>query len=164
MKDRTRGDFRPVREKSIDEIEGRSLEPPYVSGMVERIAQARREPIGRLGLLDLRLLVSQREAPRYLLPLALEHLERDPLADAGIYRGDLLRAVLRNDDTYGADAELRVRVRGVLAAAVARLERIQPTPDGELPDPDEPDEFDRMELEPDLRAALAALDASGGAV
>jgi hypothetical protein len=154
MKQRARPDLRPIREKSLDELEGVSMRPPYVSGMVEHIADARRVPVGRLELLDLRLLLSQQQAPRYLLPVALDRLEADPLMSAGLYTGDLLRAVLRNEDTAAGDGALRDRLRAVLSAALARLERVGPTSIGALPGPDE---FDRRDLEPDLRAALARL-------
>jgi len=152
-------DFRPMREKSIDELEGVSMRPPFPSGMVERIAEARRVPIADLSLGDLRLLVSQGVALSYLLPITLEHLDRQPLVRAELYAGDLLSATLHAEDRYGMTPEQRERLRGVTLQALDRLSHVGPTDwNSDAPyDPNEPDEIDREGLEPKLGEALNRL-------
>ena len=125
MTRQTAGDFRPMREKSIDELQGVSLRPPYVSGMIARIDRARGVPIGELSLGDVRLLVSQGEALSYLMPLALEKLEVAPLRSAELYAGDLLLAALHAHEKFGETPALTARLRTVVAAALDQLSRIR---------------------------------------
>ncbi|MGW1271475.1 contact-dependent growth inhibition system immunity protein [Streptomyces sp. NPDC002491] len=57
----------------------------------------RRRPIGELTVEDMRLLIGQDIGLPYLLPLALEVLRDDPMAEGHMYEGDLLSAVLTRD-------------------------------------------------------------------
>jgi hypothetical protein len=149
-------DFRPIAEKSIDELEGHSMPPPFASGLTQRIAVARRVPLRRLSIEQLRLLIGQGEAAVYLLPIALDRLDQDPLAEGDFGRGDLLMAVLRAEHYWFGQLGLRGRMRGIIDRALTRLGEVQPVewPAGELSDPAAPDEVDRRNLEPELRAAL----------
>ncbi len=75
----------------------------------------RRRPIGELTVEDLRLLIGQDIALPYLLPLALEVLRDNPMAEGDMYEGDLLSAVLtRNSavwtESSGLGRELRLIV------------------------------------------------------
>ena len=158
--------MQPMRRKSVDDLEGVSLPPPYPTGMVERIARARRVPIGELPLGDLRLLVSQGEAVPYLMPLALEHLDRDPLLWAELYNGDLLLAAVHALEKYPEAAPFAERVQNIVALGLDRLARIEPTDwESNAPlDPEAPDESTRAHLEPQLRGAIDRLRASRPAV
>jgi hypothetical protein len=62
--------------------------------MVDRCHVLRKDPIGRLSAADLRLLLGQDIGVRFLMPLALETLEADPLTEAEYYPGDLLNAAM----------------------------------------------------------------------
>jgi len=62
--------------------------------MIERCHALRKVPIGRLSSADLRLLLGQAVGTRFLMPLALEVLEADPLTEAEYYPGDLLNAAM----------------------------------------------------------------------
>jgi hypothetical protein len=77
----------------------------------------RRKPVGALGTEELRTLIGQREGVPVLVPLALETLERDPLAEGDYYPGDLLTAMLRKvpAEHWAANPAQRERL-----AAVAR--------------------------------------------
>jgi hypothetical protein len=75
----------------------------------------RTRPIGTLGTEDLRILIGQGIGLPWLVPLALETLEVDPLAEGDCYPGDLLASVL------GVPAEFwlhewkwRDRIRAIL--------------------------------------------------
>lgn len=159
-------DIRPMQEKSVDEIEGATLAPPYLTGMIERIARARALPMGALELGDLRLLVSQGEALQYLMPLTLDHLERTPLIWAELYVGDLLIAALHAHHQFNETPAAGGRLQALVERALDQLSTIGPT-DWEAAgpfDPNAPDEIDREQLEPKLRDALAQLTASRPAV
>jgi hypothetical protein len=158
--------MRAMRQNSIDELEGASLPPPYPTGMVERIARARGVPIAQLPLGDLRLLVSQGHGVEHLLPLALEHLERDPLLWAELYNGDLLLAALHAQAKYPEAAGFTARLRAVVSLALERLSAIGPTDwaSDEPIDPRAADEISREHLEPELRAAAGRLRSSRPAV
>ncbi|WP_410668246.1 contact-dependent growth inhibition system immunity protein [Amycolatopsis sp. cmx-4-68] len=49
---------------------------------------------------DLRVLLLQQEGVEVLTPVALTHLEQNPLAEGAFYPGDLLAAVLKIPRTY----------------------------------------------------------------
>ena len=71
--------------------------PGFRSYLVTRCHALRRVPIGQLSVEDLRMLISQGIGLKYLLPLAIETLEDDPLAEGDFFPGDLLSAVLKRD-------------------------------------------------------------------
>lgn len=64
-------------------------------------------PVGTLTVEDLRLLIGQDIGLPVLLPLAVEVLRDNPLAEGDMYEGDLLRAVLtRNPAVWSTYPEL----------------------------------------------------------
>lgn len=73
-------------------------EPTYPSHLVTEYHRLRKVPLGLLEVEDLRLLIGQTQISEnsfiYLIPLALEHLERNPWAEGAFYEGDLLHTVL----------------------------------------------------------------------
>ncbi|RPK56363.1 hypothetical protein EES42_41095 [Streptomyces sp. ADI95-17] len=67
----------------------------------------RSRPVGTLTVEDLRLLIGQDIGLPVLLPLAVEVLRDNPLAEGDMYEGDLLRAVLtRNPAVWSTYPEL----------------------------------------------------------
>jgi contact-dependent growth inhibition (CDI) system CdiI-like immunity protein len=161
MKKVARPDLRPKRDKTLEELEGFvGGDPPYDSYLVRTIDALRKKPIGQFTTEDLRITIGQGRGIPHLLPLALERLEADPLAEGHFYRGDLLMNVLRAEPYWGGDPQIRARMRGVVERALEQLARVESVDwsAGELPDPDQPDEFDREDLEPRLREALGTLE------
>lgn len=74
---------------------------------------------------DLRLLIGQDIGLTYLMPLALEKLEQDPLAEGQHYAGDLLVNVLcANAKYYRANPEVRRRLEAVIDNAYKAIERL----------------------------------------
>lgn len=163
MRKAQRPDLQPMRDKTLDEIEGVTTgSPPYDSYLVETIYALRRKPIGQFTVEDLRITLGQKRSVLPLLPLALERLEQDPLVGGHMHPGDLLEVVLLAADVwrgYPSGAETARRLRPVVERALAALERVKPTDwkGGEMADLDAPDEHDRAHLEPLFRAALAWL-------
>lgn len=67
--------------------------------------------MGTLTVEDLRLLIGQDVGLPVLLPLAVEVLREDPLAEGHMYEGDLLGAVLtRSSAVWGVYPELAGQV------------------------------------------------------
>jgi hypothetical protein len=82
-------------------------------------------PLKRLRLEDLRLLIGQGDGLPYLVPLALEHLEKHPFAEGDFYPGDLLASVLTVADPFWAGRpELRQTLVRALERAVERVHKI----------------------------------------
>lgn len=67
----------------------------------------RRKAIGELTVEDLRLLIRQDVGVTHVLPVALEVLRDDPMAEGDMYEGDLLAAVLSmNPEVWSESPEL----------------------------------------------------------
>src|SRR5512132_3556790 len=87
-----RPDLRPVRQKTLDELEGVVWGPPtYDSHLVRTCHRLRTKPVGEFGVEDLRIMIGQNIGLPFLLPLALERLEEGPWASGDMYPGDLLK-------------------------------------------------------------------------
>lgn len=69
------------------------------------------------------MLVGQNIGLPFVVPLALEILERDVLVEASYFRGDLLAATLQADSSFfEGNPDLRSRVEKLIAAIPAALE------------------------------------------
>ncbi|GHF86874.1 hypothetical protein GCM10018790_75470 [Kitasatospora xanthocidica] len=87
------------------------------------VRELRRKPIGSLTVEDMRLLIRQNVGLTYVLPVAVEALQVDPLAEGDMYEGDLLAAVLtRSAEVWSEYPELRRDIRLV----VSRLADVPP--------------------------------------
>jgi hypothetical protein len=74
--------------------------PTYDSYLVSTIHRLRRVPLRQFSVEDLRIMIGQNIGLQYLVPLALERLRRDPLAQGDFYPGDLLKIVLDADAEF----------------------------------------------------------------
>lgn len=110
----------PDRSRSLEEIEDDCWgDPPADATRLIRTAYAlRRRPVGALDVEGLRLLISQQIGLNALVPLALDHVERDPLAEGDFSPGDLLDALMRRvpESYWQAHEDQRARVRSVAEA------------------------------------------------
>src|SRR5690348_3372567 len=83
------------RNKTLRELEGQDWgEPNFPSHLVATCHALRRKPLRDFTVEDLRIMIGQNFSLNYLIPLAIEHLRRDPLSAGDYYPGDLLAAVL----------------------------------------------------------------------
>jgi hypothetical protein len=71
--------------------------------LVGTIHRLRRVPLRQFSVEDLRIMIGQNIGLQYLIPLALEHLRRDPLVQGDFYPGDLLKMVLSADEKFWQD-------------------------------------------------------------
>ncbi|MBT2364977.1 hypothetical protein J7E88_06475 [Streptomyces sp. ISL-10] len=87
------------RDRSLEELEDdRWPAPPENTTMLVRTVHAlRRKRLGELTVEDLRALITQDVGLPFLLPLALEVLRDDPMAEGKYYEGDLLFAVIGSE-------------------------------------------------------------------
>lgn len=106
--------------RTLEQLEGDPWPAPKEGStpMVERCHALRKVPIGRLTAGDLRLLIGQDIGIRFLVPLALEALETDPLTEAEYYPGDLLSAAMKVGTEYWISRKVE-RERLLRAAAQA---------------------------------------------
>ena len=90
-----------VLDKSLEELEhAHRGEPTYDSYLVSTIHRLRRVPLRQFRVEDLRIMIGQNIGLQYLVPLALEHLRRNPSAQGDYYPGDLLKMVLSADAEF----------------------------------------------------------------
>ncbi|MGC4042344.1 MAG: contact-dependent growth inhibition system immunity protein [Armatimonas sp.] len=110
------------RTKTLNELENDVWEPPeeddYVSHLVGRCHALRTVPVGEMTPADLRILLGQNIGTEFLIPLALEVLERQPLINAELYPGDLLEYVLHREDSFWIEhPEWKERTQRIFARA-----------------------------------------------
>ncbi|MEU1160412.1 contact-dependent growth inhibition system immunity protein [Streptomyces sp. NPDC005921] len=108
------------RERCLEELErDRWPAPPAgASRLAVTVHALRRRPVGEPSAEDLRLMIGQDVGLAHLLPLAVELLRDDPMAQGDLYEGDLLSAVLTRkpaawDELPAARRELGVIVSGL---------------------------------------------------
>src|SRR5260221_10739454 len=89
------------RNKTLQELEGQDWgEPPFPSHLVRTCHALRRKPLRDFTVEDLRIMIGQNISLNYLIPLAIEQLQRDPLVAGDFYPGDLLANVLRVESGF----------------------------------------------------------------
>jgi hypothetical protein len=89
------------RSKTLEELDGRDWgEPKYDSYLVGNIHRLRRKPLEEFTVEELRVMIGQNIGLSYLIPIAVERLEENPLASGDFYSGDLLNAVLSVDPGF----------------------------------------------------------------
>lgn len=82
--------------KSIEELENfRWEDSDFDSYVVRTVQAARKKPLSELSNEEIRVLVSQKVGLKYILPIAVEILKRNPMIEVSLYEGDLLSCVLR---------------------------------------------------------------------
>lgn len=120
--------------RTLEQLEGRQLgDPEFGSALVEKAHRLYRQPLSAFTIEDLRLMISQELGLEFLVPLAIDILEKDPLAGGDYYPGDLLFAVLRirkdfwklHRDLYWRICELTADLPPILFALKESIEEFQ---------------------------------------
>jgi hypothetical protein len=89
------------RHLTLTQLEDDDWGPPqYDSFLVTECHRLRHVPIRDLTVENLRILIGQDISLAYTIPLALEHLSKDPMVSGDMYPGDLLKAVQRITDDF----------------------------------------------------------------
>jgi hypothetical protein len=112
---------------TIEELEDeRWGEPNYPSHLVTECHRLRKVQLRLFTIENLRIMLGQDIGSRYLLPIALEHLEVEPFVEGDFYPGDLLCNVLSLPHSFWADnPNLRNRVAAVAARAVSAISTLE---------------------------------------
>jgi hypothetical protein len=97
--------------KTLTQLEGSWAEPPAGSSTLVTTCHAlRNKPLQDLTTEDLRIMIGQNLGLKFLVPLALQSLQDDPLAEGDFYPGDLLKQVLTIEpEFWKTNADLRGR-------------------------------------------------------
>jgi hypothetical protein len=105
------------RNHSLQELEGQDWgEASYPSSLVRTCHALRRKPLRDFTVEDLRIMIGQNFSLEYLVPLAIEHLQRDPFAAGDFYEGDLLASVLKVKSSFWQQRpDLRQAVEAIIA-------------------------------------------------
>ena len=90
---------------TIEELEKDYWKAPtkFPTALIEKVYLLRKKLLSELDANDLRILISQEEGLKYVVPKAIDVLERNFLEQALYYPGDLLLTVLRVDAAYWLD-------------------------------------------------------------
>lgn len=115
------------RDKTLQELEGQDWgEPPFPSHLVRTCHALRRKPLRDFTVEDLRIMIGQNISLTYLIPLAIEQLQRDPLVSGDYYPGDLLQNVLRvKSDFWETQPLLRRAVQEIVVQSSSLPENAQ---------------------------------------
>jgi len=109
---------------TLQELEGNDWgTPPYDSSLVKHCHRLRRVPLEDFSIEDLRIMIGQEIGLKYLVPIALVELEKEPLAEGDFYPGDLLKNVLGvSREFWRQHSELKERMDAIVEKAKAKLE------------------------------------------
>jgi hypothetical protein len=81
--------------KSLEQIENDYWgEPGYDSYVVMTCHSMRKKPLAEVTVEELRLVIGQGFSLQYLIPMAIEKLEENILAEGDLYEGDLFTNVI----------------------------------------------------------------------
>lgn len=75
-------------------------DPGNDSYLITTCYKLRKKPLVDFETEDLRIMIEQNSGIKFLMPLAIEVLENNILAEGHFYEGDLLKAVLTSDLRY----------------------------------------------------------------
>lgn len=88
--------------KTLETLEKKSWGevPKDESYLVKTCYGLRKKKLKKFDIEDLRIMIGQQIGLKYLIPIALEALENNILAEGDFYEGDLLKSVVTSDKDY----------------------------------------------------------------
>lgn len=87
--------------KTLEQLDKQDFgKPTFDSYLVTTIHQLRKKPLKDFSVEDLRIIIGQNINLEILIPLAIERLRENILAEGDFYPGDLLKNVLDSDSVY----------------------------------------------------------------
>ncbi|HAD12640.1 MAG TPA: hypothetical protein DCF33_09395 [Saprospirales bacterium] len=88
-------------QQSLETLENHiSPAPEDSSYLVQTCHSLRKKPLADFEVEDLRIMIGQNIGLKWLMPLAIQVLQQNILAEGHFYRGDLLQAVLTSEKSY----------------------------------------------------------------
>ena len=124
MRKRNNSSEKIWRRKTIETLEKRDFGnlAKAPTSMTKRCLELCKVPLSDFTVEDLRLMIGQGFALRYLIPLAIEHLKEDIFTEGSLFPGDLLKNVLAVDrEFWNANTELWSEVSGLIRGRHAAL-------------------------------------------
>ena len=114
-------------DKTLEQLDGHILAAPeYDSVLVLTCHRLRRVPLNEFSAEDVRVMIGQDLSLEYLMPIAIEHLEKNPFVKGDYYPGDLLKNALGvRCDFWEQHPELRQRMEVIAANAAHGLPSLQ---------------------------------------
>jgi glycine betaine/choline ABC-type transport system substrate-binding protein len=91
------------KNKSLENLEKDiwpSLSEDEGSYLIQTCHQLRKKQLKDFEIEDLRIMIGQNIGLDFLIPLAIDELELDILAEGNFYEGDLLKNILTSDKEY----------------------------------------------------------------
>ncbi len=120
--------------KTLTELENNDWgDPQYTSEIITKCYQLRKKPLLNFTKEDFRLMLGQNISLEHLVPIALSHLENDPLTESGLYSGDLLVNILRLNPVYWDNyPQKRIQLETILQRVMALPQGLDDTTDDTL--------------------------------
>ena len=89
------------KQKTLENLE-KSIwdEPKFSSNLVIKCYKLRKKLLKNFEAQDLRIMIGQNFSLKYLIPLAIEELNKDILIESDLFEGDLLSMVLTSEVDY----------------------------------------------------------------
>lgn len=88
-------------QQSLETLENqRWSAPDGASNLVQTCHALRKKPLADFEVEDLRIMINQNLGLKYLMPLAIQTLQQNILAEGHFYPCDLLQAVLSSEKLY----------------------------------------------------------------
>lgn len=124
MKSRNRKLEHNWRYKSLESLEKKTWPKiDFDSHLVKRTTRLRKLPLNEFSIEDLRIMIGQSFGLPFLVPLALEKLRENILAEGDFYPGDLLRAVVSSDpDFWKINPEYKKQLDELIAENLTLIE------------------------------------------
>lgn len=89
------------KQKSIENLEKKVWKSnDFVSSLVKKCSELRKQPLEKLTIEDIRLLIGQEIGLDYLVPLSIEILSKNIFAEGDLYEGDLLSNILNIEHDF----------------------------------------------------------------
>lgn len=89
--------------KNLEELEGEIWEDVPLkekTSLIGRALQLRRRPLKKFSKDDLRFMIGQEIGLRFLIPIAIDTLAKNPLTQGIYYEGDLLSSILEVNQKF----------------------------------------------------------------
>lgn len=114
-------------DKTLEQLDGDVLEvQEYDSTLVLNCHRLHRVPLNEFTVEDLRLMIGQDLGLKYLIPIAIEHLDKDTFVEGDYYPGDLLKSVIGvRPDFWGQHPELRQKMEMIAKTAALQLPSLE---------------------------------------
>lgn len=103
--------------KTIEALEKRNFGNPAEAPtpLTKRCLELFKKPLNEFSIEDLRLMIGQRFSLDYLIPLAIDYLKEDLLAEGDLYPGDLLKSVQSVEEAFWeSNPNLRKDLNGLI--------------------------------------------------